>query len=116
MGVRLEAPARISRVVIHNMVTSGQEVLVEGSEYGAQGIELARWKLAESSTSGVNRGFRMESDADSPSDPHLPQYNHTLLDIPLPESPHVQYVRLVCLTDFPYETEVTSLAELSLFE
>ncbi|RKH30158.1 hypothetical protein D7V77_03630 [Corallococcus sp. CA041A] len=116
VGVRLEAPARISRVVIRNMVTSGKEVLVEGSEDGAQWTELARRKLAESFTSGVSRGFREASDADSPWDPPLPRYDHTFLDIPLPESPQVQYVRLVCLSFPPYEAEVTSLAELSLFE
>ncbi|WP_148282378.1 hypothetical protein [Corallococcus coralloides] len=116
VGVRLEAPARVSRVVICNLVTSGQEVVVEGSEDGTQWTELARRKLAESFTSGVNRGFREESNAGSPRDPPLPRYDHAALDIPLPGGSQVQYVRLVCLMTFSDETDVTSLAVLSLFE
>ncbi|MFP2926510.1 hypothetical protein ACLESO_15075 [Pyxidicoccus sp. 3LG] len=116
VGVRLEAPARISRVVIRNLATHGQQLLIEGSEDGVQWRELARRTLGERYTTGVSRAFRAETEADSPWDAPLPADGHVFLDIPLPDGPQVQYVRLVSPSRHPFEVEATSIAELSLFE
>lgn len=116
VAVRLEAPAHLSRVVIRDLSTHGEEVVIEGSEDGEQWMELARRPLAEANTSGGSRFFRDESDSDSPWDPPLPGDEHAYLDIPLPDRPRVQYVRLVSRWYENLELEVDSIAELSLFE
>ncbi|NTX35849.1 hypothetical protein HUA78_15480 [Myxococcus sp. CA033] len=116
VGVQLETPAQLSRVVIRGLRTYGQEVVIEGSEDGVQWSELARRPLAEAPTTGNSRLFRNVSDADSPWDPPIPGYEYAFLDISLPGGPPVRYVRLLSMWPSPQEIEVTSIAELSLFE
>ncbi|MFP2924481.1 discoidin domain-containing protein [Pyxidicoccus sp. 3LG] len=117
IGVRLAAPARLSRVVIRDLGTPGHELLIEGSEDGEQWVELARRTLTEQSgVTGNSRTFRNITDADSPWDPPIPRHYHYFLDLPLSAPRPVRYVRLVPKWQGTGVVGVSSLAELSLFE
>lgn len=117
VGVSLPATARLSRVVIRNLVTFGQELVIEGSEDGEQWTELARRTLSEQEEgTRSSRVFRNDSEADSPWDPPLRMSNAYFLDIPLPGTPAARHVRLVPRFQGTAVVAVASLAELSLFE
>ncbi|NMO22175.1 hypothetical protein HPC49_36955 [Pyxidicoccus fallax] len=117
VGVSLDAPARLSRVVVRNLVTSGHVLVIEGSEDGTQWTELARRTLTEQDgETGNSRGFRRESQADSPWDPPLQNRGRYFLDIPLSGSPTVRHVRIVPMWRGTSAMVVNSLSELSLFE
>jgi hypothetical protein len=117
VGVALDAPARVSRVVIRGLTTAGHVLAIEGSEDGVQWTELTRRTLTETDgETGNSRSFRSLSHADSPWDPPLRMRGQYFLDVPLPGAPQVRYVRLVPLWRGTKAMVTTSLAEVSLFE
>ncbi|QSQ17623.1 hypothetical protein [Myxococcus landrumensis] len=120
VGVRLDTPTRVSRLVVRELRTSAEELVIEGSEDGEQWSELARRTLApQDDRQTTGRNFREDGHADSPWDPPLlssrlrPRF---FLDLPLPDARPLRFIRLSPVWGGNRLVGVEALAELSLFE
>jgi hypothetical protein len=125
VGVTLEAPTRLSRIVLRGMGVSPWSdfkekdlVVFEGSLDGTVWTRLATVApFHEDRLLGYH--FRNESwNSDSPFDPPLRSHQrYQFLDVPVVDAPQVRHVRVfVFLQESGRRLPVRELAELSLFE